>query len=117
VGGERVRPLLGVGKSGERRHPPPRGPGDRRDARDPRVAVDPDRAAAALALRAAPVLGAAYAQAVAQDFEEGRRAVRLNLDVAAVEGEPDQEKLWPQPQVRVALGLVMAKPDCSRPSL
>ena len=28
-----------------------------------------------------------------------------------------QEKLWPQPQVRDALGFVMANPDWSRPSL
>jgi hypothetical protein len=28
-----------------------------------------------------------------------------------------QEKLWPQPQVRLALGFVIANPDCSRPSL
>ena len=28
-----------------------------------------------------------------------------------------QEKDWPQPQVRLALGFVMANPDWSRPSL
>ena len=29
----------------------------------------------------------------------------------------DQLKLWPQPQVRLAFGFVMANPDWSRPSL
>jgi hypothetical protein len=78
--------------------------------------VDPDRATPALALRATPVLGAADAEPIAEDFEK-RRVVALDPDVAPVEGESDQEKLCPQPQVRDALGLVMAKPDCSRPSL
>jgi hypothetical protein len=80
------------------------------------MTIDPDRAAPALALRAASVLGAPDAEALAQDVEEGGIVGRY-LDVTPVEVEPDQEKLWPQPQVRDALGLVIAKPDCSRPSL
>jgi hypothetical protein len=116
VGGEGVRPLLGVGQPVERGQPPAGGAGDRRDTGDPRMTIDPDRAAPALALRAASVLGAPDAEALAQDVEEGGIVGRY-LDVTPVEVEPDQEKLWPQPQVRDALGLVIAKPDCSRPSL
>jgi hypothetical protein len=80
------------------------------------MTVDPDRAAAALALRAAAVFRSADAEAITQDLEQ-RSVVRLDLDVAPVEGEADQLKLWPQPQVREALGLVIANPDCSSPSL
>jgi hypothetical protein len=80
------------------------------------VAVDPDRAAPALTLRAAAILRRAHAEAIAQNVEQGS-VVSLDLDVAPVEGEANQLKLWPQPQVREALGLVMAKPDCSSPSL
>jgi hypothetical protein len=80
------------------------------------VAVDPDRAASALALRAAAVFGGADAEAIAENLEQ-RDVVGLDLDVAPVEGESNQLKLWPQPQVREALGLVIAKPDCSSPSL
>ncbi len=39
----------------------------------------------------------------------GRRRSRLSPD--------GYEKLWPQPQVRCALGLLMAKPACCNPSL
>jgi hypothetical protein len=80
------------------------------------VAVDPDRAASALALGAATILGGADAEAIAENVEQ-RGVVGLDLDVAPVEGEADQLKLWPQPQVREALGLVIAKPDWSSPSL
>ena len=55
-------------------------------------------------------------EAIAEDLEQ-RGVVSLDLDVAPVEGEANQLKLWPQPQVREALGLVIAKPDCSSPSL
>ena len=80
------------------------------------MVVDPDRAAPALALRAAAVLGRAHTEAIAQNLEQGG-VVGLDLDVTPVEGESNQLKLWPQPQVRDALGLVIAKPDCSSPSL
>ena len=91
--------------------------GDRGHAATRGLAVDQHRAAAALALRAAAVLGRARAEPVAQDLEQ-RRAVVGDLDRAAVEAERSgQEKLWPQPQVRVAFGFVMANPDWSRPSL
>ena len=82
-----------------------------------RLTVDPDRAAPALTLGAAAILGGADPEAFAQRVEQ-RRAVVLNLDGTAVDREADgQEKLWPQPQVRLALGLVMANPDWSSPSL
>jgi hypothetical protein len=80
------------------------------------MAVDPDRAAAALALGTAPVLRRAHPEPVAQDLQEWG-VVSLDFDVAPVEGEADQLKLWPQPQVRDAFGFVIANPDCSRPSL
>jgi len=70
VSGEGARPLLGVGQAVERRQPPPGDTSDGRDTGDAGVTVDPDRAAAALTLRAAPVLGAPDAEAVAQDVEE-----------------------------------------------
>ena len=45
-------------------------------------------------------------------------AVVDDLDGITVELEADgQEKLCPQPQLRVAFGFVMANPDWSRPSL
>jgi hypothetical protein len=80
------------------------------------MTVDPHRAAAALPLRATAVLCRARPEPVAQDLEE-RGVVPLDFDVAPVEGEANQLKLWPQPQVREAFGLVIANPDCSRPSL
>jgi hypothetical protein len=80
------------------------------------MAVDPDRAAAALALGATAVLRRARPEPVAQDLQE-RGVASLDFDVAPVEGEVDQLKLWPQPQVREAFGLVIANPDWSRPSL
>ena len=89
VGGEAVGPRLGVGQPGERRDLAPGHAGDGRDAGDPRLTVDPDRAAAALALRAAAVLGGARAEAIAQGLEEGG-IVRLDLDVPAVEAEANQ---------------------------
>jgi hypothetical protein len=80
------------------------------------MTVDPDRAAAALALGATAVLRRARPEPVAQDLQE-RGVASLDFDVAPVEGEVDQLKLWPQPQVREAFGLVIANPDWSRPSL
>ena len=47
----------------------------------------------------------------------GARRRRRRPRRPAVEAERDQLKLWPQPQVRVAFGFVMANPDWSRPSL
>ena len=68
------RPDLGVepvdGGDGPAGHPPDRG-----HARHPRRAVDQHRAAPALALRAAAVLGAADAQLVAQGPQQGAAVV------------------------------------------
>src|SRR5213078_1958698 len=58
----------------------------RRHARDPRGPVDQHRAAAALTLGAAAVLGRARAEAVAKDFQK-RGVVVLDGDLATVEGE------------------------------
>jgi hypothetical protein len=58
---------------------------DRRDAGDPGSAVDPDGAAAALALRAAPVLDRSAAELVAQCVEEGDPVI--DADLVAVEDE------------------------------
>lgn len=117
MGGERRAPRVGVGQPVERRD---RSAGDtrqRRHAGDTRLPVDPDRAATTLALRATAVLGRADPEAFAQRVEQ-RRAIVFELDGPAVELEAKgQEKLWPQPQVRLAFGLVMANPDWSRPSL
>jgi hypothetical protein len=116
VGGEALRPLIGGGQSVERRDGTTGDPGDGRDAGDTGMAVDPDGAAAALPLGAAAVLRRTRPEPVAQDLQE-RGVVSLDFDVAPVEGEMNQLKLWPQPQVREAFGLVIANPDCSRPSL
>jgi hypothetical protein len=65
-------------------------PGDAaygRDARHPGRAVDPDRAAAALALGAAPVLDRATAELFAQRVEE-RDPVR-DRDALGIQGEDD----------------------------
>jgi hypothetical protein len=70
VRGEGRGPPRGVGQAVECRQPPPGGASDRRDTGDAGMTVDPHRAAAALALWAAPVLGAAHAEVVAQDVEE-----------------------------------------------
>ena len=70
-------------------------PADGRDAGDPRRAVDPDGAAAALALRAAAVLDRTAAELLAQRVEEGDpvrdgdgRPVRMK-ETAAVGGQVD----------------------------
>ncbi len=86
--------------------------------------VDPDGAAAALALGAAAVLQRAQRQVLAQDLEQARPVVG-NLDVGAVDAEPDQGirtsvdqlKEEPQPQVRLALGFVTWNPAPWSPSL
>jgi hypothetical protein len=70
VSGEGRRPVLGVGQSVERRDAATGGAGDRRDTGDAGMTVDPDRATTALTLRAAPVLDAPYAEAIAEDVEE-----------------------------------------------
>jgi hypothetical protein len=71
VGHERVGPsgALLLGQPFERRDRPPGDASNGRDARDPRLTVDPDRAAPALALGAAPVLQGATPQFVAQRVE------------------------------------------------
>jgi hypothetical protein len=56
------------------------------------MAVDPDRAAAALALGATAVLRRARPEPVAQNLQE-RSVASLDFDVAPVEGEVDQLKL------------------------
>src|SRR5690606_14961433 len=89
---------------------------DRGDARDAGLPVDQDRAATALALRAAPVLGRAQAQLVPQDVEE-RRPVVGDLDRPPVDVELDQLNDEPHPQVRDAFGLLMANAASVRPSL
>ena len=92
-------------------------------------AVDPHRAAPALALRAAAVLGGPEAEPVAQHLEK-RGAVVVHRDDAAVDREPDlvgapfgargfgcQLKEDPQPQVRVAFGFEMWNPASFSPSV
>jgi hypothetical protein len=53
------------------------------------MTVDPDRAAAALALGATPVLGRPEAQPVTEYFEQ-RRAVVRDLDVSPVDPKSNQ---------------------------
>ena len=88
-GAQRRRPAVGPGHRRGRGDRPPGDSADRGDARDTRLAVDEDRAAAALALGAAAVLRRAHAEALAQDVEE-RAAVVEHLDAPAVEGERGQ---------------------------
>ena len=56
-------------------HRAPGHPADRRHAGDPRRAVHPDRAAPALALGAAAVLGGDGTQLLAEDVEQGDAVV------------------------------------------
>ncbi len=110
-----------VGKPFEGGHLAAADPSKRGHAGHPGDAVDPDRAAAALALGAAAVLHRAEPEPLAQQVEQGR-AVVGRLDVRAVDaerigGSADQLKEEPQPQVRVALGLVTWKPASWSPSL
>ena len=90
--GERLRPRVGVGQRVHGRDVTAGDPRHGRHARHPRLAVDEDRAAATLPLRAAAVLDRARAEAIAEDLEEGDVSVR-DLDVTTVEAERDQEKL------------------------
>jgi hypothetical protein len=149
VGHERVGPpgALSLGQTFECRD---RSPGDspnRRDAGDPRVIVDPDRAAPALALRAASVLQGATPQLVAQRVEQrdpvvDGHGIAVEDEIYArrnVTGHGSGDVRWatasrrsgrrersgavaqlkeePQPHVRVALGLLMLKPAPCNPSL
>ena len=97
-------------------------PADRGDAGHPGGAVDPDRAAPALALGAAAVLGRADAELLAQDVEQRRRRRRpprrrRRRRGAGSAASADQLKEEPQPQVREALGLVTWNPAPCSPSL
>jgi hypothetical protein len=67
-----------------------RDPGERRDARDPGFAVDEDRAAAALALWCAAVLGRGDPELFAQRAQQGcaRRFVDLDVDAVAAKAHP-----------------------------
>ena len=89
-GEERLGPTLAIlrrepvdrrDRSGS--HPP-----HRRDARDPRRPVDQHCAAAALALRAAPVFGRAHPEVVAQGHQQ-RRAVVGHLHRPSVQHKGD----------------------------
>jgi hypothetical protein len=65
---------------------------------------------------ATDVFEASAGQSFVADFgpvRQSQRSVRLTTTSKARGYEND----WPQPQVRLALGLVMANPLCSRPSL
>ena len=88
------------------------------------MTVDEHGATATLPLRAAAVLDGANSEVIAERVEQRQLRARIigrDNDVVTVESELDgagrQEKLCPQPQVREAFGLVMAKPDCSSVSL
>ena len=89
-----------------------------RHAGDAGVAVDEDRAAAALALGRAAVLDRRDPEPLAQDRQERFAVGDLELDGLAVEGERECGQLndWPQPQVRSAFGLLMWNPEPWRPS-
>ena len=69
------------------------------------------------AATAARLLGPGTGRAASRSRERPRPEAGLRTCAPRWVGAAGQEKLWPQPQVRVALGFVMAKPDCSRPSL
>ena len=85
-GDEGVGPPVSLGRrdSLDGRDAPAGDPPGRRHTGHPGGAVDEHGAAAALALRAAPILHAAQPETVAQHLEE-RRAVLGNLDLAAVD--------------------------------
>ena len=89
---ERLGPCHRVGEPIDRRDVPPGDAPDGCHARNAWLAVDEHGAAPALSLRAAPILGRARAEAVAQNLEEGDVSVR-DLDGTTVEAERDQEKL------------------------
>ena len=101
-----------------------RDPRNRGHAGDAGLAVDQDRAAAALALGCAPVLHVEATELVAERLEQG--AVSLDDDGGAVEGEGGRRRSGsrcgqlnelPQPQVWVAVGFVMWNPAPCRPSV
>ena len=102
VSDERVGPpgALWPGQAFERRDRSPGDPSNRRDAGDPRVTVHPDRAAPALALRAASVLQGATPQLVAQRVEQ--RDPVVDDDRIAVEDEiyASRERHQPRQWVR-----------------
>ncbi len=90
-GHQGLRPRLphGIRQSVERGDFPAVEASGRGDAGDAWGPVDPHRAASALALGAAPVLERPEPEFLAQDLEQGR-AVVGDLDVGAVDAEPDQ---------------------------
>ncbi len=94
---------------------------DRGDAGHPGGPVHPHRAAAALALGAAPVLDRADAQLVAQDIEERGPSSATSTSTPStrsrISGSAAQLNEEPQPQVREALGLVTWNPAPCSPSL
>ena len=91
---ERVRPRrplrrVETGEGGDR--PSRNAPGGR-DAGDARLAVDEHRAAAALTLRTAAVLGGAEAEPVAEDLEQ-RTAVVGDVDGTTVDDEGERAQV------------------------
>jgi len=100
-------------------------PPDRGDAGDTGGTVDPDRAAATLALGAAAVLDRMARELFTQGVEQRDPQAVVNLDRGSVEdkgngrrrGGVAQLKEEPQPQVRVALGFTMWNPAPCSPSL
>ena len=129
------RPLTSSAEALEGGHRAPGHPADRGDAGHPGGAVHPDRAAAALALGAAAVLGGVLTELLAQHLEQRRRRRRRPRPArrpvegrqlierwragpaGAAERRVRQLKEEPQPQVRVALGFVMWNPAPCSPSL
>jgi len=109
----------------DRRHGSPGDPPHRGHAGHPSHAVDPDRAAAALALRTAPVLYRTAVQLLAQRVKKRGSGIAVDGDRNPVERKGDdrsrgglaQLKEEPQPQVRVALGFTMWNPAPWSPSL
>ncbi len=87
-GGELTLRCLEALEGGDLAALDPRGRGD---AGDPGGAVDQDRAAAALALGRASVLGRAQTEVVAKDGEEARAGWRADLDRPSVAGEPQAQ--------------------------
>ena len=90
---ERVCPLARPVEAGGRGHLARRHPPSGCHTGDAGLAVDQHSATAALALRTAPVLDAADAQAVAQNLEERGRRVEsgVDLDGPAVENEGERQ--------------------------